>query len=200
MAIISCPNCGKPISDKAFKCPKCGINLQSVTSKKKKGWLVIVLVLLIAGIGFGIFTYLSTPHCGKPGEYESYTKEQLMHLAEKNDLEAITQLGRNARDAQDYDTALQFYLIAAEKGYADAQYLVGLNYAFASCEINSSVDPSVAFNWMMKAALQGHADAQYMIGIWYNNGVGVPQDPLEGDKWLKKAADQGNVQAQEKLN
>lgn len=28
MAIISCPNCGNSISDKANQCPKCGIYLQ----------------------------------------------------------------------------------------------------------------------------------------------------------------------------
>lgn len=27
MALISCPKCGKQISDKAVKCPHCGVDL-----------------------------------------------------------------------------------------------------------------------------------------------------------------------------
>ena len=32
MAMISCPNCGKPVSDKAEKCPHCGFELTPATS------------------------------------------------------------------------------------------------------------------------------------------------------------------------
>ena len=28
MALITCPNCGKEISDKAKKCPNCGVVIQ----------------------------------------------------------------------------------------------------------------------------------------------------------------------------
>ena len=31
MALILCPNCGKKISDKAKKCPKCGYEMDSVS-------------------------------------------------------------------------------------------------------------------------------------------------------------------------
>lgn len=29
MALISCPNCGNPVSDRAAACPKCGMNFQT---------------------------------------------------------------------------------------------------------------------------------------------------------------------------
>ena len=35
MAMISCPNCGKEISDKAIKCPACGYELLAVEETTK---------------------------------------------------------------------------------------------------------------------------------------------------------------------
>ncbi len=45
-------------------------------------------------------------------------------------------------------------------------------------------------------AEQGHADAQAKLGLFYDVGLGVPQDYAEAVRWYRKAAEQGNAAAQ----
>ena len=47
-------------------------------------------------------------------------------------------------------------------------------------------------------AEQGHPDAQIMLGIFYELGVGIPQDYKEAAKWFRLAAEQGEPVAQSK--
>lgn len=72
MALISCPQCGKQISDKAPRCPHCGLDLSvspvpqenntPTTPKKKtkKVWIAVVaglmgVVLVVAALWFFLF-------------------------------------------------------------------------------------------------------------------------------------------------
>lgn len=53
MALITCPECKKEISDSVDSCPHCGyvINEKKVKPKKKKGcftWILVFIVLLLA--------------------------------------------------------------------------------------------------------------------------------------------------------
>lgn len=53
MALITCPECKKEISDSVDSCPHCGyvINEKKVKPKKKKGcftWILVIIVLLLA--------------------------------------------------------------------------------------------------------------------------------------------------------
>ncbi len=55
MALITCPECKKEISDSANSCPHCGyvINENKSKPKKKKGcftWVLVIIVLLLAFI------------------------------------------------------------------------------------------------------------------------------------------------------
>lgn len=68
MALIQCPKCGQQISDRAQKCPHCGnvINPSDFKtsdikpSKSKKSiWFWCVGILLLIGVGVGIFLYSS---------------------------------------------------------------------------------------------------------------------------------------------
>lgn len=58
MALISCPECGKEISDKAVSCPSCGCpinrneNTPKKTSKKNITPILVVLLILLFGFGF----------------------------------------------------------------------------------------------------------------------------------------------------
>ena len=47
MALIQCPECNQPISDKALKCPKCGFPIQDYLNGKIEG-----LIHLEVGIDF----------------------------------------------------------------------------------------------------------------------------------------------------
>jgi TPR repeat protein len=46
---------------------------------------------------------------------------------------------------------------------------------------------------------QGDAQAQYNLGVFYDDGLGVPQNYGEAVKWYRKAADQGEDRAQNNL-
>ena len=50
-----------------------------------------------------------------------------------------------------------------------------------------------------QAAIKNHAGAQYYLGIFYDDGTGVKQDPIEAQKWFKKAAKQGHKEAKFRL-
>ena len=58
---------------------------------------------------------------------------------------------------------------AAEKGYVDAQYQLGVLY-------ESIKDLKAAVTWYEIAANQNHADAQCNLGVMYYNGEGVDED------------------------
>ena len=73
---------------------------------------------------------------------------------------------------------------AAEQGYADAQFRLGMRYYSGRGE-----DYTEAVKWFRKAAEQGYADAQYLLGMQYEQGIGVPEDPREAARWYAKAAE-----------
>ncbi len=41
--------------------------------------------------------------------------------------------------------------------------------------------------WYRKAADQGYANAQGNVGLLYENGLGVPKNPIEAQKWFRMA-------------
>jgi len=45
-------------------------------------------------------------------------------------------------------------------------------------------------------AEQGRAGAQHALGKMYENGEGVPRDPVEAARWYRLAAEQGHTGAQ----
>ena len=56
-----------------------------------------------------------------------------------------------------------------------------------------------AVRWLRLAAGQGFAAAQFTLGLWYDHGLGVPQDDIEAVRWYRLAADQGDAGAQSNL-
>jgi len=84
------------------------------------------------------------------------------------------------------------YLVDAEKGDADAMYILGEIYRFQK-------DYPVASIWYHKAADQGHAQAMETIGRDFYNGYGVVKDIEKAVVWLQRAAAQGNKGAMESL-
>ena len=74
-----------------------------------------------------------------------------------------------------------WYHRAASKGYAEAQYKLGV------------LDDDD--RWYLEAAHQGHVEAQYKLGEWFlRRGINK-----EAENWLLKAAEQGHVKAQYNL-
>lgn len=205
MALIPCPNCGRQISDKAKTCPQCGYVLsldeliptqtrtiieKKLKCHKKRIWFLSVLAAcILIGAGFFIYNHFSSPMFDESniGKYKDYTHEQLLQLAEKDDLEAITQIGRNALQSGDSIEAYQWFMKAAEEGYAVAESNIGVCYYEG---IGVDVNLSEAFKWTMKAAKHGFRSAQHNVGLNYLLGQGIEKNPEEAYKWFSKAAKQ----------
>jgi TPR repeat protein len=94
--------------------------------------------------------------------------------------------------AQDYKTALRWFLLAAQQGDAYAQTAAGGMYVNG---IGTQQDDKAAAKWFTLAANQGLPDAQYRLGILYHNGQGVPKDRVQAFMWLDVAASGGNADA-----
>ena len=118
-------------------------------------------------------------------------------MAHSEDAETIFKCGMNYYRGhgvpQDYTEAVKWFRIAAEQGYALAQYFLGICYSDGKGVPEDDVE---AAKWCHQAAQNGNADAQHNISNCYFKGLGVPQDFVEAAKWDKKAAEQGHIAAQ----
>ena len=101
--------------------------------------------------------------------------------------------GYTAYRNQEFGKAAELWQPLAEKGDANAQYLVGNLYADGK---GVARDDAAAFKWFRLAADQGNAAAQYNVAVSYAAGVGVPKSDVEAARWFRRAADQGMPVAQ----
>jgi len=104
--------------------------------------------------------------------------------------------GLDCYHAEDYKSAFNYFLKAADQGHAGAQNALGVMYAKGMGVVQND---NQAVYWLRKAADQGDANAQCTLGIIYANGMGVVQNDKQAVYWLWKAADQGNADAQYSL-
>ena len=86
-----------------------------------------------------------------------------------------------ARSAQ----AAAWFRQAAQRGFARAQYNLGVLYANGD---GVPRDASQAAQWFRQAANQEDPKAQYNLGLLYAEGVGVSQDYGEAYVWFTLAA------------
>lgn len=127
--------------------------------------------------------------------------ESIRTRATSGDAEAQNALGNaytNGVSGQNPDLgeALKWYQQAGDKGYAPAQFNLGLVYELGR---GPAVDEQRAFHYYLKSAEQGFAPAQFNVGNMYASGRGVGQDYFEANLWYKQAADSGLVEAQYNL-
>ena len=97
----------------------------------------------------------------------------------------------------DPELAAGWFFRAAEQGYADAQFNLGLMYANGE---GVEKDMAQAVELFKKAAEQGHVDAQNNLGAMYFTGEGVDRDEKKAIEWFEKAAAQGNIDAKANLD
>lgn len=97
----------------------------------------------------------------------------------------------------DPELAAGWFFRAAEQGYADAQFNLGLMYANGE---GVPQDMTQAVELFKKAAEQGHVDAQNNLGAMYFTGEGVERDEKKAIEWFEKAAAQGNQDARDNLD
>ena len=61
-------------------------------------------------------------------------------------------------------------------------------------DVNAAIkrrDYATALRLVRPLAEQGDANAQYNLGVFYDNGLGVPQDKVRAYMWLNLSAAQG---------
>ncbi len=94
---------------------------------------------------------------------------------------------------KDYKTALEKFTPFANKGYASAQFNLGVMYDDGKGVVQ---DYKQAVRWYTLAAEQGNAGAQFNLSLMYSNGLGVVQDYKQAVRWYTLAAEQGEPSAQ----
>jgi len=112
------------------------------------------------------------------------------------DVLSDTQKGDEAYFASDYAEAVKWYRLAADQGYAAAQFNLGDMYDNGQGVPEDDVE---AVKWYRLAAEQGDSRAQYNLGVMYDNGRGVPEDDTEAVKWYRLSAEQGDYLGQNNL-
>ncbi len=78
---------------------------------------------------------------------------------------------------------------AADKGFAEAQYLLA-GRLFDAADADEAQRQEAVGYWLA-AARQGHALAQYRLALLYWNGEAVARDLVRGYAWMSLAAAQG---------
>lgn len=104
----------------------------------------------------------------------------------------------------DYEEGVRMIKELANKGYAPAQYKLGMMYyeSYRASEDNTggiARDYKKAAEWYQKAAGQGNSYAQYELGRCYADGKGVDKDIDLALMWYRTAAAQENSYAQYEL-
>lgn len=124
--------------------------------------------------------------------YESMSSEKLLELGNYHMNRGLNFRNDSKIDApKEYKTAFQLYLMAAQRGLAEAQFKVGDCY---ENYFGVSRDYDKALYWYEMAAKQGHVDAQYFTGKLY---YWEKKNRVVGLKWLFLSAEQGNKFAQQ---
>lgn len=89
--------------------------------------------------------------------------------------------------------AAAWFRKAAEQGYAQAQYSLGL--LLQQKESGLMENDAQAAQWLQKAAAQGDSHAQAALGECFSQGKGVPQDDAQAASWYQKSVAQNNPEA-----
>ncbi|SCW34987.1 localization factor PodJL [Rhizobium mongolense subsp. loessense] len=100
--------------------------------------------------------------------------------------------GRNGL-AADQAQAANWYQLAADKGFAPAQYRLGSMYEKGT-GVSRDIGKAKAF--YEQAANQGNASAMHNLAVLYASGALGEQDYTAAAKWFTKAADLGITDSQ----
>jgi TPR repeat protein len=95
------------------------------------------------------------------------------------------------------EQSLRCLRLAAEKGHAESQALLGL--ALENVSDIKAPENEEAFKWMQSATDQGSAIAYYFLGNYYRTGTWVDADGEKAIECYMKAAEQGNSDGVERL-
>ena len=75
--------------------------------------------------------------------------------------------------------------LAAERGDAEAQYMLGVRYYMTGMGGMNVKDQAEAIKWLLMASNQGNSNAQFMLAHCYELGQCVPMDKIEAYAYWK---------------
>lgn len=106
---------------------------------------------------------------------------------EYTSVEVLYSLAVLANDSGDYDKAIEYDTLAAEKGYAPSMN----NLAQMYYSQEGYLDDDKAFYWYEKGAAAGNPYAMNGLGACYRHGVGTEPDADKALYWTGQAAERG---------
>jgi hypothetical protein len=132
-------------------------------------------------------------------------KRQVKNLSEENFMavvieqspEQLMELGRGYV-LKEPAKAFEYYLKAAEQGYAKAMVKVGDCYRVGAAA-GVMKDLSKAIEWLSKAAEKNDPDGLEILGYCYDGGNGVEKNRNKAIELLRKAVALGNQSAKSAL-
>lgn len=144
---------------------------------------MIIVAVILVGTCVVLFVYSSTaPHS------PARTVRQDEKTPEDYDV-----LGLECLLCRNYETAVKWFHLAAERGLARSQLNLGNRYALGQGVKQDYVE---AVKWIRLAAEQGHPIAQLNLGRLYYEGNGVQQDRKRAWELLQTSAESGLADAQ----
>jgi TPR repeat protein len=149
--------------------------------------IAFLAVTVLAGLGTPALADLKAGQAAFDRHDYATALAELLPSAEQGDTSAQFQVGWIYLDTnlQNYNKAIKWLQLAADKGHANAQFDIALTYHFGR---GRTVDIKQAAHWYLLAAEQGIAEAQLNVGMLYDDGNGVTQDFAEAAKWYRLAA------------
>jgi len=103
------------------------------------------------------------------------------------------EVGYEAFQQGDYESAAELLRPVAERGDARAQYMLGV---ILENGLTGTIDTATAAGWYRRAAEQDYIQAQVELARLYREGDGVDQDYAKMATWYRRAAELGDVGAQ----
>ena len=122
------------------------------------------------------------------GDYETALAE-LNPLAQRGEARAQHLLGWLHLIHLDPATAIKWFSLAADQGYADAQEALGNIYENGEGVVPKNYQK--AMKWFTLAADQGHRQARYSLWLMYQEGNVVHENDKVELRWNTKYAEQG---------
>jgi len=110
-------------------------------------------------------------------------------------VEELYNIGVDAHNSQDYQSAIHYYTLAAEKGYGYAMN----NLAHTYYMVDDYIDHDKAFYWYEKGAAAGNTNAMNGLSLCYQNGIGTIPDREKAISLLEQAANDGLAAAHNNL-
>lgn len=155
-------------------------------------------VLLGIALTASVFTGCDVKANLKVGSFNKKTDDA------EAEQKALAEVERNSGLAafkrKDFKTAVAHFTAAAEKGDAEAQYMLAM-----CCGEGKGMEQDTAksLEWALQSAEQGFSKAQFVAGMCYmGGGEGIPKDTEKGETWVRKsldglreAAENGDVEA-----